>query len=176
MKRLALIIGILICLPLNLAYGEKVVFVKKLTDHDELWVKGNNTERFLIKEVTSPKLLSPKGPAKRPLHLRGEPQMSVDGTKVFFLAKAWETSTALHSVDIDSGEERFITDANFLRVIRKGKYKGKLAVEQHKYFKGPGTYDFVWLIEQDGKVIGPLGDWDISQLDWEMYELESWMQ
>ena len=162
--RLCLVVILLIgCFVTQKAWSsdlEKVFFVKKLADHDELWVKdtSNNKEQLLIKEVSSPLLLSPKGPAKRPLKVRGEPQLSIDGKKVFFLADAWETSHALHSVDIDTGVEQFIAEANSLRVIRKGKYKGKLAVEQHKYFLTYGSYDWIWLIDQDGTVIGPLSE------------------
>ncbi|PYO88565.1 MAG: hypothetical protein DMD66_07250 [Gemmatimonadetes bacterium] len=42
--------------------------------------------------------------------------------------------------------------------MKRGSYAGALLVEQHRYFVGGGSYDWVYLIGPDGKEIGTLGD------------------
>jgi hypothetical protein len=53
---------------------------------------------------------------------------------------------------------RFIQPANELEVITSGEYQGYLALQQHRYFIGGGSYDWYWLFTPDGKEIGPLGE------------------
>lgn len=52
---------------------------------------------------------------------------------------------------------RFVTDGNEYHVIKEGRYKGDLAINQHRYrFKGDtplGSYDWDWLYTPQGKQI-----------------------
>ncbi|QSQ26760.1 PD40 domain-containing protein [Pyxidicoccus parkwayensis] len=91
-----------------------------------------------------------------------DPQFSPDGKSVFFLSAAWATSGAVHKVDVATGKEQFVTPGNSLEVILRGEHQGKLIVQQHKYFLGGGSYDWFWLLEPDGKQVGPIGD-DVSR-------------
>lgn len=82
---------------------------------------------------------------------------SADGKHLYFLSAAWAVSDALHVLNMVSGQEHYITDANDVRVIGKGKYASHLVVMKHKYFKGGGSYDHYWLITQAGvelKIVG----------------------
>lgn len=79
---------------------------------------------------------------------------SNDGQRIFFLSHAWETSSALHVVDVMLGYERFIAPANSFLVLRTGDYAGCLVVSQHRYFVGGGSYDFYYLIAENGEELG----------------------
>lgn len=79
---------------------------------------------------------------------------SPDSRYIFFESSAsWATSNAIHRYDLSTKEEKFVTDGNSLKVIMKGKYKGYLIVNKHKYYKKGGSYDFDWLVDKDGKEI-----------------------
>jgi hypothetical protein len=87
---------------------------------------------------------------------------SPNGRWVYFLSPAWATSTAVHAVDVASGQERFVAPGNSLNVLYRGKYAGHLLVSQHRYFLGSGSYDWFWLIAPDGKEVGPVGETDAA--------------
>ncbi|HEX9939308.1 MAG TPA: hypothetical protein VGB15_19350 [Longimicrobium sp.] len=87
-----------------------------------------------------------------------KPMFSPDGRWVYFLSSAWATSAAVHTVDVASGQERFVAPGNSLDVLYRGKYAGHLLVSQHRYFLGGGSYDWFWLIAPDGKEVGPVGE------------------
>ena len=82
---------------------------------------------------------------------------SADGSRLYFLSAAWATSNALHVLDMSTGKEHFVTDANTVLPITQGKYAGYLVVQKHKYFKRSGSYDYYWLIAPDGKEIKLVG-------------------
>jgi dipeptidyl aminopeptidase/acylaminoacyl peptidase len=86
------------------------------------------------------------------------PQFSPDGKMVFFMSAAWATSGSIHKVDVATGKEQFVAPGNSLEVITRGDYKGRLIAEQHKYFLGGGSYDWLWLLEPDGREVGPIGE------------------
>jgi dipeptidyl aminopeptidase/acylaminoacyl peptidase len=87
------------------------------------------------------------------------PQFSPDGHRVYFLSSAWVTSLAVHVVDIQSKVERFISPGSTIDVIQKGKYRGYLIVQMHKYFFGKrrGSYDHFWLLTPKGNEIRRIG-------------------
>ena len=101
-------------------------------------------------------LLRGKAPADEPktsLHNFEEPHWSLDGGFVYVLAGAWVTSAAVHQVDVRTGAERFVVDANTLRVLRDGPYRGMLLVARHKYYGAPrfGSYNPTDVVRPDGK-------------------------
>jgi len=53
---------------------------------------------------------------------------SRDGTVLYFSSAAWATSSAAHSVDIDTGKERFLVDGVVTATLDEGPYKGMLLV------------------------------------------------
>ncbi len=83
---------------------------------------------------------------------------SADGKQLYFLTVAWAVSNALHVLDLASSKEHYITDANDVLVIGKGKYANHLVVMKHKYFKREGSYDYYWLITPEGKELKMVGE------------------
>lgn len=147
--------------------GKAVVFVRKVSgktldspvgevEANELWwvdTAGGKPRRLVASAANDD-----------PKKFLGElqtPQFSPDGKTVFFMSAAWATSGAVHKVDVATGKEQFVTPGNSLEVILRGEHQGKLIVQLHKYFLGGGSYDWFWLLEPDGKEVGPIGD-DVS--------------
>lgn len=87
-----------------------------------------------------------------------KPQFSANGKLVYFLSEAWTTSGALHVVDTTNSKEHFVCPAAQFEVIPSGEYRDHLLVQQHRYFIGGGSYDWFWLLDPDGKEIGPVGE------------------
>ena len=98
-------------------------------------------------------------------------QFSPNGKTIYYLTLAWVTSSALHSVNIDGTNERFIAGANYLKVIDKGQYKGDLIISQHRYFLAGGSYDWYYVFTPDGKEVGLLTD-DLDTVDWNYFYSE----
>jgi dipeptidyl aminopeptidase/acylaminoacyl peptidase len=123
----------------------------------ELWtvdVEGTGA-RMLLRGRESPR-------PERVLARLRVPQFSPDGRTVFFLSAAWVVSDAVHAVDTRTGEERYVAPGNSLEVVPRGEYAGHLLVEQHRYFLGGGSYDWVWLLTAGGREVGPVGEDDES--------------
>ena len=95
------------------------------------------------------------------------PCFSPDAKTVYFLSQAYAVSDALHAVDVATGKQRFICDANTVRVVTTNGYgyRGDLVVNRHKYFIAGGSYDWFWLITPEGKEIGPVGPEDTDELE-----------
>lgn len=125
---------------------------------DELWLvdsEGKNPPR---------RLLAPQ-PAEDPkANLTGfnNPAFSPDGRLLYVLTQAWVTSNAVHRVDTDSGATRFITDANSLAVVPKGRYAGHLVVQKHKYFAQGGSREAFWLVTPAGREVRELNESDAA--------------
>lgn len=83
---------------------------------------------------------------------------SPDGTLLYFITSAWVVSGALHCVDLKSGREHFVVDANSVEVVASGEFRGHLIVQQHRYFLAGGSYDWFWLFTPGGEEVGPVGD------------------
>jgi Tol biopolymer transport system component len=144
--------------------GKAVVFIRKGSgkklesaagevDANELWWMDTTggKPRQLVKSAGS-------DDPKKFLGALQAPQFSPDGKTVYFMSAAWATSGAVHKVDVASGKTSFVTDGNTLEVVPRGEHQGKLIVQKHKYFLGGGTYDWFWLVEPDGKEVGPIGE------------------
>lgn len=84
-------------------------------------------------------------------------QFSPDSKTLYFETSAWATSGAIHAIDVNGKNLRFVTDCNGYRVVMHGQYKGDLVATQHRYrFKGDtplGSYDWDWLFTPAGKQI-----------------------
>jgi hypothetical protein len=83
---------------------------------------------------------------------------SSDGKVVYFVTLAWATSGAVHAVDTTNRKLRFVMAGSGVEVVPSGEYKDCLLVEQHRYFIGGGSYDWIWLFRPDGKEVGPVGE------------------
>jgi hypothetical protein len=87
-------------------------------------------------------------------------ELSNNNKEAYFLSEAYATSADMHAVVIATKKLKYICPANYIQVIRKGKYKDKIIVQQHRYHKGPdgGAYDAYFIVNERGKVIKSLGE------------------
>jgi Tol biopolymer transport system component len=128
---------------------KQVVFVRD----DALWlmdVTSNNAHAIVVSAENEN--------VKQHLTELNNPRFSLDGKAVYFLSAAWVTSNAVHVVDLATHKQHFVTDANSLELVPRGKYKGYLIVSKHKYHKGGGSYEDFWLVSPKGKAIKSLGE------------------
>lgn len=84
---------------------------------------------------------------------------SADSNYLYFFSRAWTTSLAVFSVNIKTGEIFFITDSNYLEVIKEGEYKDMLITNHHRYYNDrEGAYDHYYITDpttgEDIKEIG----------------------
>ena len=125
----------------NDRYGKEIWIYDLKTMKEQLLVENNFSCNHLTKIIIDPADL----------------KFSPDSKTLYFETSAWETSGAIHSVKINGNHLRFVTDGNEYHVVKNGKYKGDLIVNQHRYrFKGDtplGSYDWDWLYTPDGKQI-----------------------
>jgi Tol biopolymer transport system component len=135
--------------------GTKVVYVhrfdaSKEERHEEaeivLYETQTQKSRVVLKEKPSKEVTEV---------LQGFSHLIIlpDNQTVYFSSWAWATSDAIHSLNLQSLETKFITDGNAYGVIRSGKYKGYLLVNKHRYRKGGGSYDVDWLVSTEGKTL-----------------------
>ena len=98
---------------------------------------------------------------------------SPDGKQLYFHCWTWVVEYAIHVLDLETNERRFVTSGILHRVIPRGQYAGHLLVEKRRYFMSGGTYTFVWLVAPDGKDVGPVyplgSDSPDLQLFWNTY-------
>ena len=85
-------------------------------------------------------------------------KFSPDNKHLYFLTSAWVTSGALHVININGNKPRFLQPANSFDVIKHGKYKGKLVIQQHRYATGGGSYEGCWLYTSEGKKVQRLSE------------------
>ncbi|MCC6652910.1 MAG: hypothetical protein IT348_17280 [Candidatus Eisenbacteria bacterium] len=120
----------------------------------ELWfsrVDGSQPRVLLAAGDPLPGLITPMAG----LH---SPQFSPDGRRVYFTTLHTVTSDAVVALDLLENTPRLVCGANSLFVVRRGRYAGNLLVEQHRYRKGGGSYDWLYLVSPAGKRILTLGD------------------
>jgi len=119
-------------------YGNEIWIYNLKTKSKRLLVANNFSCNHPSKKIVDPKGL----------------QFSPDGKTLYFLTSAWPTSNAIHSVNIDGKNLRFVTDGNEYHIVRSGPYRGDLIVNQHRYrFHPMGSYDWDWLFTPTGKQI-----------------------
>lgn len=80
-------------------------------------------------------------------------QFSPDSKTLYFATSAWATSGAIHAIDVDGKNLRYVTYANEYHVIQNWKYRGDLIAYQHRYHDKGGSYDWDWLFTPQGKQI-----------------------
>ncbi len=119
-----------------------------ISEKEELLVSGGSIYDSDIEELSRPGDI-----CKYMLAHFVDLQFSLDGKIIYFSHAAWATSGAIQSVDISTGEIKFVSDGNGgFEVIKDGEYKGNLLIAQkHKYFYGGGTYDICFLVSPEGK-------------------------
>lgn len=123
---------------------------------DQLWIINleTKTERMLVEP------LEDAADMREVIGSFEYKTFSPDSKTIFFLTPAWATSSAIHAVEINGDNERFITAGNSLKIIKSihiQELVGHLIVHKHKYYPG-GSYDFYWLISPKGEELRPLGE------------------
>lgn len=84
---------------------------------------------------------------------------SNDNKYLYFFSRAWTTSAAIFSVNLETKEIKFISNSNYLEVIEEGEYKDYLILSQHRYYPSGGSYDNYYIVDpSNGKEIKDLGD------------------
>ena len=175
--------------------GKKIAFIRKSSKMaydpidgagiprdplaDQLWlvdVDGKN-EKILVQDINP----DDKGYDK----WKGEDvvgfikdesvQFSPDGKKVYYLTPAWVTSSALRCINANGTDGRFIVAANYLKVIDKGKHKGNLIIQQHRYFFTQGSYDWYYIYSPEGKELAVLAP-TLDDVDWDSFYFEDTQQ
>jgi Tol biopolymer transport system component len=134
--------------------GKQLVFVREIENQNtELWlmdVSGQNAHAIVQSQAHED--------VKQNLTGFNNPVFSLDGKAIYFLTTAWATSDAVHSIDLNTYKQHFVTDGNSLELVPSGKYKGYLIVSEHKYHKEGGSYEDFWLVSPKGKAIKSLGE------------------
>ncbi len=124
---------------------------------DQVWVVGigGKNEKILVRDRNPDE--------QRDREWKGEDviahiddnslRFSPEGEKLYFISSAWMVSGAVHCTNVDGTGERFVTDGNSLEIVPKGKYKGHLIVQKHKYYLAGGSYDWLWLDKESARHI-----------------------
>jgi hypothetical protein len=132
--------------------GSTVAFIhydtKEMKDSTSLWLitVADGKIRSLFKS-------EPNDEPKRNMGTFDNPRFSLDGGYVYVDATAWTTSSAVHQINVKTGQERFVTAGWNNGIIREGPYRGYLLVGQHRYFQKPepGSYNPVFVVRPDGE-------------------------
>ena len=141
--------------------GATVVYIKTLGpgqngadgDWNELWLctTADRICRVLLKPAVGDK---PENDLSGITH----PIFSLNGNFVYVQTRGWATSDAIHQVNVATGVQKFVADANSMQLIENAKYAGDLLVVQHRYHDAPeyGSYDPTNVIDPTGKVLQQL--------------------
>lgn len=137
-------------------YGNEIWLYDFERKTERLLVANNFNCNALEQQITDPSNL----------------QFSPDSNTVYFVASAWVTTGAVHGVNINGKNLRYILPGNSLEVVPKGDYKGYLIVNQHRYFIGGGSFDWFWVFTPEGKEEGPIGP-EIQQFQRDFLETKT---
>ena len=116
---------------------------------DEIWMINVTTMQKKLLVAENPDCNHPEKTMIDPNDL----QFSPDSKTLYFATSAWATSGAIHAIDVNGKNLRFITAGNEYHVVTDGKYRGDLIVNQHRYHDQGGSYDWDWLFTPQGKQI-----------------------
>jgi hypothetical protein len=91
----------------------------------------------------------------------GKVLLSSDGNNIYFISRAWVTSAAIFAINTKNSQVKLISAGNSLDIIKNGPFKDYLIVSKRKYHKNsPGSYDYYYIIDNQGNEIKMLGDFD----------------
>ena len=131
----------------NLDLGSEYILVKS-GDIKNLNITNVNQDNFPFSEIRNLSIVD----------------FSTDSNYLYFFSRAWTTSLAMFSVNIKTGEIFFITDSNYLEVIKEGKYKDMLITNHHRYYDDrEGSYDYYYITD-------PATGEDIKEIGAEKYD------
>lgn len=81
-------------------------------------------------------------------------RLSPDASTLYFETEAWATSNAIHAINIETGQVRYVTSGSIACVVGSGQYQGDIIADQHRYFVQGGSYNPLYLFTPDGKEVG----------------------
>ncbi len=85
---------------------------------------------------------------------------SLDDKTLYFQTTAWQTSDALHAIEVDGRNLRYLLPSKDFLVIPKGYFAGDLAIDQIRLWVpfDRGGFSWYWAFSSDGKKeLGPIG-------------------
>lgn len=143
--------------------GQRIVFARATPERKVSTGSGDETSELWLVQADGTKplrILEPRAAEnmEQVLAKISRPQFSADGRRIFFETTAYATSQAVHMLDLTTRKEHFVCAGDDLEVLRSGKYRDHLLVQQHRYFIGGGSYDWYWLLRPNGKEVGPVGE------------------
>ncbi len=139
------------------ALGGSVVYYITATRHDDEGINfttirathdENRSRQILVKDHVDYHDLS------KNLHGLHNLYLSPDGKRLFFQADAWATSDAIHTFDLETGQESYLTPGSIACVVLAGEWQGDIIASQHRYFVQGGSYDDLRLYSLTGKELG----------------------
>ncbi|MEY2928132.1 MAG: hypothetical protein RL367_2609 [Pseudomonadota bacterium] len=134
--------------------GKQAAFIKVAvagepgmgTSRTSLWIAdiATRTSRQLLAST-------PADAMTENLSAMSKPQFSPDGSFVYVMAEAWQTSNAIHQVNVKTGQHRFFTDGDLMFILTSGRFRGSLLVMKHVYVTHPepGAYNAVFVYPAD---------------------------
>jgi hypothetical protein len=137
--------------------GRRIVFIRAhgsgTEDDDELILAQVDGRQVTVSSIL-------RGPAKFQSvssKLKRNPQWAPDGRLIFFLVHFGDTSFGLVKLDMESKKLTSISDAIHYYVVPRGKYAGNIVAHKRKHTLVFPWY-WYWLLDTDGREIGPIGD------------------
>lgn len=116
---------------------------------DEIWI-------YDLQKMKLKRLVKNNFDCDEPTKMIVDPKslvFSLDSKTLYFETSAWVTSGAVHAVNVNGKNLRFVIDGGEYRIVQNGPYKGDLIVNQHRYHDKGGSYNWDWLFTPDGKQI-----------------------
>ncbi|CAM3578800.1 MULTISPECIES: hypothetical protein [Yersinia] len=109
--------------------------------------RSNNENKIILRE-------RPDNDPEKTLSSFSNLYLSPDAKNLYFNSSAWATSEAIHSLDIATGNVKFIAAGSLACVVLAGEYQGDLIVMKHRYFVQGGSHDDLYLVDINGKEKG----------------------
>jgi hypothetical protein len=137
------------------ADGKYQVFIKPLGDGA---ADGNSAEAIVLVDKrtgTERQLLVSRfdDDYKKNLTNLDAPLFSLDSGFVYVTSNdASPYRSAVHQINVRTGQTRFVSNGTALSVIRTGPYRGFLVIQRHKQARPPenGTINPVFVVRPDG--------------------------
>ncbi|MBT9288884.1 TolB family protein [Prosthecodimorpha staleyi] len=141
--------------------GRQVAFLRPEGKPDADEDEGQPVALMLVAAEGGPerRLVAPERGAEPKTNLLGinNPAFAADGKSVYFLARAWAVSDAVHRVALAGGRPTFVVDGNSVEAIRSGRLTGDLLVSRHSFSRPAasitqsGSKARAWLARQGGR-------------------------
>lgn len=143
--------------------GEKMIYIQVNPNNDPIeegyspltniveYDLNNRTERILLKGCNEQLNSGISCSYSKPI-------LSNDNRTLYYERAQWATSYGVYKLDLNTFQDKFITDGNNFQVIKDGEYKNYLVVDKHKYFIDAGSYDQDVLVSPDGKEISAVNN------------------